>query len=93
MRFMFVTLGLAAMLCACASNTGVVPMGQDTYMVAKQAATGFPGLGNLKGEILQEANQFCTSKGKVIKVLSATETQPPYILGNYSRAEIQFACV
>ena len=43
---------LSIFLSACASHTGVVSIGKDTYMVAKQAATGFPGLGNLKAEII-----------------------------------------
>ncbi len=29
------------LLAGCASNSGVVPMGNDTYMVSRQAATGF----------------------------------------------------
>ena len=67
-------------------------MGQDTYMIAKQQATGFPGLGNMKAEILVEANQHCMKQGKALKVLNVTETQPPYIFGNYPRSEIQFTC-
>lgn len=42
---------------ACASHTGVVPMDKDTYMIAKQQATGFPGLGNMKAEIIAEGTQ------------------------------------
>lgn len=26
-------------------------------------------------------------------VVSTTETQPPYVLGNYPRSEVQFKCV
>lgn len=77
----------------CASNTGVVPAGGDTYLIAKQAATGFPGLGNLKGEALQEANQYCVRDGKSMEVVNTSETKPPYLLGNYPRAEVQFRCV
>src|SRR5262249_16973577 len=76
----------------CASNTGVTPNGQGGFLVAKQAATGFPGLGNLKAEALQEANQYCQHQGDELFVTRATETQPPYVLGNYPRAEIEFGC-
>jgi hypothetical protein len=41
-----------AVLSGCASQTGVVPNGQGGYLIAKQAATGFPGLGNLKAEAM-----------------------------------------
>lgn len=86
-------LGIVIVIGGCASNTGIVPMGQGRYMVAKQAATGFPGLGNLKGEALVEANQHCTAQGKDMEVLTTTETQPPYVFGNYPRAEVHFQCV
>ncbi len=80
-------------VCACASHTGIVPMGKDTYMIAKQQATGFPGLGNMKAEIIAEGTRYCTSLGKIFQIVSTQETQPPYVLGNYPRAEIQFMCL
>jgi hypothetical protein len=89
-----IVLTATALLCVgCASQTGVVPSGQGGYLIARQAATGFPGLGNLKAEALQEANQYCASQGREFLLTSATETQPPYILGNFPRAEIEFRCV
>lgn len=78
---------------ACASHTGIVQMGKDTYLLAKQQATGFPGLGNMKAEIIGEASQYCVSLGKELQIVSTQETQPPYILGNYPRSEIQFMCL
>jgi hypothetical protein len=87
-----VTLSAFLLVIGCAAQTGVVPIGQNSYLVAKQAATGFPGLGNLKAEALQEANQFCIGRGSDLFVTRSTETQPPYVLGNYPRAEIEFRC-
>ena len=87
--FTFVGLGLTA----CASHSGVVGLGNDQFMIAKQQATGFPGLGNMKAEIIQEGTQHCGSLGKRFELVSAKETEPPYILGNYPRSEIQFRCV
>lgn len=84
---------LCLLLVGCATNSGVVPAGGDTFVIAKQAATGFPGLGTLKTDVLTEANQHCTTKGKAMQVVNSTETQPPYILGNYPRAEVTFRCV
>jgi hypothetical protein len=79
-------------LVGCASHTGVVSMGKDTYLIAKQQATGFPGLGNMKAEIIAEGSAYCKSKGKEFHIANAVETQPPYILGNYPRSEITFMC-
>jgi hypothetical protein len=50
------------MVAGCASQTGVVPNGQGGYLIAKQASTGLPGLGNLKAEAMGEANQYCQSQ-------------------------------
>ena len=92
-RSVAILLTTAAALAGCASHSGVVPTGQGSYMISKQAATGFPGLGNLKAEALQEANQQCLGEGRELLVTKSTETQPPYALGNYPRVEIEFRCV
>ena len=80
-------------LVGCASNSGVVPIGQDTFMVSRQAATGFSGSGDLKAEAFREANQYCASQNKSLQVVNTSEAKPPYILGNFPKAEIQFMCL
>lgn len=82
-----------AILSGCASNSGVIATGGDTYMVSRQAATGIGGLGNLKAEAYGEAGQFCGAKGLVPQVTQETESKPPFVFGNYPRAEIQFRCI
>ena len=68
-------------------------MGKDTYLIAKQQATGFPGLGNMKAEIITEGAAFCRGVNKEFQLVNTNETQPPYILGNYPRSEITFMCI
>lgn len=80
-------------LAGCASNSGITPIGKDTYMVSRQAATGFSGSGTLKAEAFQEANAHCTKEGKTLEVISTQEAQPPYVFGNYPKAEVQFKCL
>jgi hypothetical protein len=92
MKAVTVTLILLSLI-GCASHTGVVSMGKDTYLIAKQQATGFPGLGNMKAEIIAEGSAYCRSKSKEFQIVNTVETQPPYILGNYPRSEITFMCV
>ena len=84
---------LSLFLVGCAANSGIVPIGRDTFMVSRQAATGFPGLGNLKADAFREANQYCMDQGKSLQVVHTSETSPPYILGNYPKVEIQFMCL
>jgi hypothetical protein len=77
----------------CASNSGVVPMGSNTYMVSRQAATGFTGMGTLKAEAMSEAYRQCQKTGKSVKVLETIDAKPPYIFGNFPKTEIRFECV
>lgn len=45
-----ILLVLTITLAGCASNSGIIPIGTDTYMVSPQAATGFSGSGVLNAE-------------------------------------------
>lgn len=80
-------------LTGCAINSGVVPMGKNTFKVYRQAPTGFHSAYATKCRTLSEANQFCVDQGKSLKVLLIKEHHPPYILGNFPRAEVQFTCL
>ncbi|HZM87127.1 MAG TPA: hypothetical protein VFF31_11440 [Blastocatellia bacterium] len=68
-------------------------MGSDTYMVSRQAATGFTGMGTLKAEAMKEAYEQCQKTGKSVQVLEAVDARPPYIFGNFPKTEIRFKCV
>ena len=89
----YALLASLLVISGCASNSGVVPIGPDTFMVSRQAATGFSGLGTLKADAFQEANQYCIRQGKSIRVVNTSESSPPYVLGNFPRAEVQFMCL
>lgn len=77
----------------CASNSGVIPMGSNTYMVSRQAASGFTGMGTLKAEAMKEAYAQCQQTGKSVQILEAIDAKPPYIFGNFPKTEIRFKCV
>ena len=53
----------------CAS-TGAIPVGQDTYMLSKQSATGFQSAVGIRADVLKEANEFASSKGRVMVIRS-----------------------
>jgi phage tail sheath gpL-like len=84
---------MACLLSACASHSGIVPIGQGVLMASKQQATGLPGLGNMKAELVAEGTAHCRAQGLEFELVSAQETKPPYVLGNYPRSEISFRCV
>lgn len=87
-----IVLGTAVLLAGCATNSGVVNIAPDTYVVSRQAASGFGGMGNLRAEALQEAGAACAQQGRALRVVSEKEAPPPYVLGNFPRIDVTFAC-
>ena len=86
------TLALSASLCGCAANSGVIPLGAGSFMVARQAATGFGGTGNLKADAVKDAGAYCAERGQDFEVTSATQNEGPFVFGKYPRAEVTFRC-
>ncbi|WP_431144929.1 hypothetical protein [Pseudomonas alvandae] len=73
------------------SGPGVVPMGRDTYMIAKDGSfTAFSG-GAVKAELYQQANGFCEGKGKQLMPLKDSSIDKGY--GRHANAEVQFRCL
>ena len=91
MRIAFVAA--CTVLAGCAANSGVAPTGPDSFVVSRQAASGFSGSGTLKGEALTEAGQFCASRNKTLLVTDSKEAGPPYVMGNFPKAEVSFMCL
>ena len=89
----FVCLVLPILLSSCAQNSGIVSMGDGSYMVSRQAATGFTGMGTLKADALKEAFQQCLQENKSVEVTRTIDAQPPFILGNFPKTEVFFSCV
>lgn len=82
-----------AALSACAVNPGVSPMGGDRYHVSRQGATGASSIATLQAETLREADAFCVSTNRSLEVLNTKQTKPPYLFGNFPRAEVEFRCL
>ena len=88
-----ITLALAAIIAGCAAHSGIAPAGDGKYVVTKQAATGFPGQGNLKADALREAAEHCKAQGAHdFTVVEMVEAQPPFLLGKYPRVDLTFRC-
>lgn len=87
------TLTFSLLLASCASHSPVVGDGSGGFFLSKQAATGFPGLGDLESEVYQEAETHCKNQGKTtFKTTSVSKTKAPFVLGNYPRVELRFTC-
>jgi hypothetical protein len=87
------TIVVILLLSACASNTGVVPVGDDTFKIYKRGATGFVGSDSIQADVTLQASKYCADHGKAMQVVNVITGQPPYIFGNFPKAEVQFKCV
>ncbi len=74
-------------------NPGVARLGNNQYILTRQAASGFHGLGAVKIDALREAENHCMVLGQTLLVTDTLDSRPPYLLGNLPRTEITFSCV
>ena len=93
-RLLLVSL-LALLLTACASSTGVVPVGQDRYMISVQGGALESG-GKMLANVMKEANDYCAKQGKTAELLDSKTEDGQYGLilkqAKYATAQIQFTC-
>ena len=62
-----------AFIAECTTSSGVVPLGQNTYMISR-AEKGFRGAStSVKAAALKEANLFGTRQGKVMVVIKTVQ--------------------
>ena len=80
-------------LVACATSTGITPIGEDTYMISRNGAGFWTATATIKAEAYGEANQYCASQGKKFQVVRASEHAASGRPGDFPGAEIQFMCL
>ena len=78
-------------LAGCVSS-GVIPMGQDTFMITKQSSTGFHSASSVKAEVYQEGSAYCSAHGKEFQPVN--ERGVDGVPGrSFANAEVQFRCL
>lgn len=88
---LFAPVVVAGALAGCATAE-IVPIGTDSYMIAQTSAGGvFKAMSSLKTEVIQRANAFAESKGKVAIPIAAKES--PAYPGHMPSFEYQFRLV
>jgi hypothetical protein len=85
--YVFSTLLLAG----CASTTGVVPIGQNTFMIAREDNSPAASLGALKAAAFKEAGAFCAGQDRTMQVTKESDT--PRSLGQFPQTTLQFKCI
>lgn len=89
MRLITISL-FAAISAGCASETGIVPIGNGLYMSSKQDYSMNWHAAKVKTDLYQQASQFCEKSGK--KIIPVTDTGRDASFQNYASAEVQFRC-
>ena len=79
------------LLAGCITTTGVVPMGEDTYMIGKSSNLTSDS-STIKAAAYREAIEYCAKLGKKIQVVRAEE-QDMRLGSHVGTAEIQFMCL
>lgn len=69
------TIAIIIVGCASTSSTGVFPSGKDTYTVVVSGSRFYEPVGPLQKMAYQEANDFCSSRGKKLQPV-ATKAVP-----------------
>lgn len=67
--------------------------GGEQFRLFQQGATGYVSLQSVRDDVDLRAVQFCDRKGQTMNALQETTSTPPYIFGNFPRAELVFECV
>lgn len=87
----FLCLVSTIFLTACTSTTGVVSMGKDAYMIAREDNGPAASLGAIKTAAFKEAGAFCSGRGKTMQVTKESDT--PRSFGQFPQTSVQFTCV
>jgi hypothetical protein len=86
MKLAIPLLVAAIVLTGCATS-GVSPLGQNSYMITRHVY-GFSGTSSIKAELLQDADDYCRSHGKVLLVTKTVEIGLAF--GREASAEVYF---
>lgn len=84
---------ITAILSGCATtSSGIIAAGKNTYVVSRQEGAFPSGNKPLLAEAITEANIFCSTQDKEVKIIDTHERSGPFILGNFPKATVTFSC-
>ncbi len=93
-RRCYVLVSSIAILTSCATtSTGPIAVGKNTYVISRQEGAFPTGNEPLLAEAISQANTFCSTQNKEVKIISEHERSGPFILGNFPRATVTFSCI
>ncbi|MCZ6501594.1 MAG: hypothetical protein O6945_03665, partial [Gammaproteobacteria bacterium] len=69
------------LLFGCATSTGVIPTGPDTYTITTDNKVG-AGVAAIKIRAIQDAKAYCASSGKKMKPVTTNLSRQKNFVGN-----------
>lgn len=83
---------LALLLSGCATSSGIIQDGKDSYILIVSGATRFSSSSDLKIHAYKDANLFCKKSDRQIETISERTIQAG-VLSNSAEAELKFKCI
>lgn len=83
---------LTLFLSACASTSGIIPDGKNSFIVIISGGHRFTSASDLKIDAYKEANAYCKKFDMQIETISERSIQSG-VLTNSSEAELKFKCI
>nr|AQQ74495.1 hypothetical protein [uncultured bacterium] len=84
-------IAIVALLAGC--STGVVQVDKDTYMISEKAAgCGFATAGGQEADAYKKANEYCSSRGQQVEIVSTT-AKDGVPFARCASANVKFRCV
>lgn len=83
---------LALLMTGCATNSGIIPDGKDSYIVIVSGGHRFTSSGDLKIEAYKEASAYCRKQDKQLETILERSVQAG-VLANSSEVELKFRCI
>jgi len=90
--YKFYSLFFILILSGCASSSGIIPIGPDTYMISEQGWISTQSTGELKATAYKKAGKYCIKQNKSVMPVS-TNTIQGVIGRSYPEVEVQFMCL
>lgn len=81
----------ALAVAGCASTTGVVPVGHNAFMIAREDNGPAASLGALKAATFKEAGAFCAAQSKTMQITKESDT--PRSFGQFPQTTLHFQCI
>lgn len=91
MKLYSICLSSLVFLAGCATSSGVMQLGPDTYTISTHASVVRGGAAGAKRMALEEASRHCASMGKEILVMNTGVYASNY--GKGSDADLTYQCL